>query len=68
MMRKQRGVAIITAVLTAALVTTLAVAINWLRQSLWLRQLENQFKAPQDGRVKLTLAHYATVQRIYTLP
>jgi type II secretory pathway component PulK len=32
MMRKQRGIAIIAAVLTAALVITLVVAINWAWQ------------------------------------
>ncbi|MFC7421482.1 type II secretion system minor pseudopilin GspK [Iodobacter arcticus] len=58
MMRKQRGVAIITAVLTAALVTTLAVAIAW-RQQLWFRQLENQFdlaEARGIARASINLA------------
>ncbi|MCX7205018.1 MAG: hypothetical protein NT086_03350 [Proteobacteria bacterium] len=65
MMRK--GIAIITAVLTAALVTTLAVAIN--RLQLWFWQLENQSKVPQqDMKINLTLAEGSTVQRIYTLP
>ena len=58
MMRKQQGVAIITAVLTAALVTTLAVAIAW-RQQLWFRQLENQFdlaEARGIARASINLA------------
>jgi general secretion pathway protein K len=58
MMRKQRGIAIITAVLTAALVTTLAVAIAW-RQQLWFRQLENQFdlaEARGIARASINLA------------
>ncbi|UXY14359.1 type II secretion system minor pseudopilin GspK [Chitiniphilus purpureus] len=39
---RQRGIAILTAVATAALVAALAVWIAW-RQQLWLRQLENQY-------------------------
>ncbi|MBV1776951.1 type II secretion system minor pseudopilin GspK [Burkholderiaceae bacterium DAT-1] len=41
MMRKQRGVAIITAVGIAAIVAGLAMFMVW-RYSLWFRQVENQ--------------------------
>ena len=46
--RRQRGIAVITAILIAALVASLAFALS-TRERLWLRQVENRndFSAAQ---------------------
>ncbi|WP_148715303.1 type II secretion system minor pseudopilin GspK [Chitinolyticbacter meiyuanensis] len=52
MMHRQRGIAILTAVATAALVATLAVWIAW-RQQLWFAQVENQIDLVEARGVAL---------------
>ncbi|WP_169307337.1 type II secretion system minor pseudopilin GspK [Chitiniphilus eburneus] len=49
---RQHGIAILTAVATAALVAALAVWIAW-RQQLWFRQVENQYDMAESRGVAL---------------
>ncbi|HSC78848.1 MAG TPA: hypothetical protein VLC08_00715, partial [Chitinolyticbacter sp.] len=58
MMRRQHGIAILTAVATAALVATLAVWIAW-RQQLWFAQVENQVDLVEARGVALAAVDLA---------
>lgn len=57
-MRRQRGMAVITAILVVALVASAASFMAW-QQQLWVRQVENLNEQAQSRVVVLTALQWA---------